>query len=88
MDKFLRLSEKEKEKKSVKILNAAKRSATVESLVINQSCAENFYLDRFKIIKSCVSIFGLIKMEAIWTLSRKHTHCRQNEFDYWVALFT
>ena len=40
-------SEKEKEKKSVKILNAVKRSSIAEHLVNNQSCAENFNFDRF-----------------------------------------
>ena len=53
MDKFLRSSEKDKEKKSVKILNAVKRSAIAEHLVKYQSCAEKFNLDMFKIIKLC-----------------------------------
>ena len=45
VDRFLRLSEKDKEKKTVKILNAVKRLSIVEHLVNNQSCAENVFLD-------------------------------------------
>ena len=59
VDNFLRSSEKAK--KSVKFLNAAKRLSIAEHLVNNQSCAENFNSDRFKIIKNCVNIFDLIK---------------------------
>ena len=57
-------------------------------MVNNQSCAENFNLERFKIIKSCYNVFDLVRMEAICILNRKHALCRQKEFDYNVALFT
>ena len=49
----------------MKVLNAANRSVIAEHLVNNQSCAEHFNLDRFKIIKSGFNIFDLTKMEAI-----------------------
>ena len=77
--KFLKKSEKEKDNKPVKILNAIKRSAIAEHLVLNHSCAENFNLERFKIIKSCNSVYDLIKIEAICILNRKPKVCRQNE---------
>ena len=88
VEKFLNKSEKEKDNKSAKVLNAIKRSAITEHLVLNHSCAENFKLERFKIIKTCYNVFDLIKMEAICILNRKPTLCRQKEFDYNVALFT
>ncbi len=54
IDKFLKISEeKEKENKSVKVMNAVKRSAVAEHLVFNQKCAENYNLEKFKIIKTC-----------------------------------
>ena len=45
-------------------MNTIKRSAIKELLVNNQSC-ENLDLERFKIIKSCYNVFGLVKMEAL-----------------------
>ena len=87
VEKFLKFSEKEKETKPMKIVNAMKRSAIAEHLVNNHNCAENFSVERFKIIKNCGNVFDLIKMEAICILNRKPTLCRQKEFDYNVVLF-
>ena len=67
-------------------MNAVKRSSIAEHLVNNQSFAEIFNLDRFRVIKSCVNNFDLIKMEAICILNGKPTLCRQKQFDYSVAL--
>ena len=47
-------------------MSAIKRSAVAKHMVNNQSCAENFNLDRFEITKSCYSVFDLLKMEAIF----------------------
>ena len=69
-------------------MNAIKRSATAEHLVNNQSCAENFKLERFKKIKSCCNVFDLVKMETTCIQNRKPTLCRQTKLDYSVALFT
>ena len=88
VEKFLNKSEKEKDNKSAKVLNAIKRSAITEHLVLNHICAQNFNLERFKIIKTCYNVYDLIKMEAICILNRKPTLCRQKEFDYNVVLFT
>ena len=82
------LTEEEKEKKSIQINNAVKRSAIAEHLIKNHKCAENFNFDRFKIVKSCVNISVLIKFEAICILVRKPKLCRQQEFDYVVSLFS
>ena len=38
-------------------MNDVKKWSIAKHLVNNQNCAEFFYLDRFKIIKSCVTIF-------------------------------
>ena len=46
-----------------------------EHLVNNQSCDENFILERFKIIKSCYNVIDFVKMEAICILNRKLTLC-------------
>ena len=43
-------------------MNAIKESAIAEHLVKNQSCAENFNLERFKTSKSCYNVFDLVKM--------------------------
>ena len=72
IDKFLKSAEKEKEKKFVKIMSTIKNLL----LVNNQSCAENFNLEIFKIIKSCCNVFDLVKMEAICILNRKPILCR------------
>ena len=63
-------------------MNTIKRSAIAEHLVNNQSCAENFNLEKLQIIKSCCNVFDLVKMEAICILYRKPNLCRQEEFDY------
>ena len=42
----MRLSEKEKGKIYVKIINVVKKFAIAEHLVNNQSCAENFNFER------------------------------------------
>ena len=52
------------------------------------SIAENFNMDRFKIIKSCGNIFNLKKLKANSILIRKPKLCRPKEFDYIVSLFT
>ena len=55
-----------KRKKSVKMLNALKRSFIAEHLVNNHIFTEHFNIDRFKIIKGYGNIFDLIKLEAIF----------------------
>ena len=84
VEKFLRIFKYDKENKYVKIIKAVKRSDTAEHLVFDQSFAEKFNLDRFKIIKGYSNIFDLIKMEAIRILNRKPTLFRRKLF----ALFT
>ena len=60
-----------KENKSVRVVNASKRSAISEHLVNNSHCASNYSLNRFKIIKNCFSISVLIKLEAICIYIKK-----------------
>ena len=76
-----------KENKSVRVVNASKRSAIAEHLINNNNCASNYNLDRFKIIKNCFSISDLIKLEAICILILKPKLCKQKHFDYTVSLF-
>ena len=52
------------------------------------SCANNYNIDRFKIIKICSNVFDLIKLEAICILLRKPVLCKQKDFDYTVCLFS
>ena len=61
IDKFLNVAVK-KLNNSNKIMNAIKESAIAEHLVKNQSCAENFNLERFKTSKSCYNVFDLVKV--------------------------
>ena len=49
----------------VKVLNASKRSSFAEHLVNNLSCANSYYLNSFKIIKTCSNIFDLTILESI-----------------------
>ena len=53
----------------------------------NQSGAEYFNLEKFKIIKSSCNVFDLFKIEAICILYRKPSLCTQKDFDLSVALF-
>ena len=71
-----------------KVLNASKRSSIAEHLVNNPTCANNYNIKRFKIIKTCSNIFDLIKLEAICILLRKPVLCKQKDFDYTVSLFS
>ena len=43
-----------------KVLNASKRSSIAEHLVNNQTCANSYNINRFKVIKTCSNIFDLI----------------------------
>ena len=70
--------------KSKRVVNASKRSAIAEHLVNKPDCASNCNLKRFKVIKSCYNIFGLIKLGAICTLLRKPKLCIQK---YLIILF-
>ena len=81
------LGSTEKEAKSFQIMNALKRSSIAEHLVNDNTCAEHFYLDWFKITKTCGNTFDLIKLEAICILIRKPKLFRQKEFDNIVSLF-
>ena len=72
----------------VKVLNASKRSSIAEHLTNNPTCATNYNLNRFRIIKNCNNIFDLIKLEAICILLRKPILCKQKDFDYTVSLFS
>ena len=77
-----------KETKSIRVLNASKRSSIAEHLVKNPDCSNNYSLERFKIIKNCYNISDLIKLEAICILLRKPKLCKHKDFDYTVSLFT
>ena len=70
------------------MINGIKISSIVEHLVNNHKCRENVYLVRFKIIKSCVIIFNLIKHDTVCILITKPNLGRQKEFDYTVSLFS
>ena len=71
-----------------KVLNVAKRSSIAQHLINNPTCANNYNMDRFKIIKTCNNVFYLIKLEAICILLRKPVLCKQKDFDYTVSLFS
>ena len=63
IDEFCMMSNKKS--KSIRVVNATKRSAIAEHLVNNLDCASNYNLKRFKVIKNCFHISDLIKLEAI-----------------------
>ena len=85
-EEFYKMSDKEN--KTVRTVNASKRSAIAENLINNSNCASNYNLNRFKIIKNCFCISDLIKLEAICILIRKLKLCKQKDFDYTVSLFS
>ena len=60
-----------KENKSVRVVNASKRSAIAEHLINNGNFASNYNLIRFKTIKNCFCISDLVKLEAICILIKK-----------------
>ena len=74
-------------KKSLQIKNGIKISPIADHLINNHKCAESFILERFKMIKSCVNIFDLIKLEDICILIRKFNLFRDKIY-YTVPLFT
>ena len=86
IEEFCKMNDKEN--KTVRMVNASKRSAIAEHLINNSNCASNYNLDRFKIIKNCFCISDLIKLEAICILIRKPKLCKQKDFDYTVSLFS
>ena len=85
IDEFCKSNEKIK---SIRVINASKRSAISEHLVNNLDCASNYNLKRFKIVKNCFHISDLIKLEAICILLRKPKLCKHKDFDYTVSLFS
>ena len=78
----------DKENKTVRMVNASKRSAIAEQLLNKNNCSSNYNLNTFKIIKNCFCISDFIKLEAICILIRKPKLCKQNDFDYTVFLFS
>ena len=52
-----------KENKTVKVVNASKRSANAEHFINNSSCALNYNLNSFKNIKNYFSISDLVKLK-------------------------
>ena len=70
-----------------KVLNVAKRSSIAQHLINNPTCANNYDMNRFKIIKICNNVFDLIKLEAICILLRKPGLCKQKHFGYTVFFF-
>ena len=77
-----------KDNKSVRVVNASKKSATAEHLVNKCNCASTYNSNRFKIIENCFSISNFIKLEAICILKRKPKLCKQKVFGYTVSLFS
>ena len=77
-----------KKNKSVRVVNASKRSAIAEHLVNNTNCASNYNMNRCKIIKNCFSISDFIKLKAVCILIRKPKLCKQKDFYYTVSLFS
>ena len=59
-----------KKNKSMRVVNASKRSAIAEHLVNNIDCFRNYNLKKFNFIKNCFNFFVLIKLEAICFLLR------------------
>ena len=52
-------------------VDVSKRSADAENLIDNLDCASNYNFKRFKIIKNCYRVLGLIKLETVCFLLRK-----------------
>ena len=77
-----------KENKSVRVVNASKRSAIEEHLVNNSNFASNYNLKRFETVIICFSTSDLIELEAICILIKKCKLCKLNDFDYTVPLFS
>ena len=69
----MELSVKNKPKKvSIDVMNAFKRSATVEHLVKNHNCAKLYEISKFKISWKFSNVFtDLIKPEVTSTHSKK-----------------
>lgn len=65
----------EKENISNKTSITINRSAVVEHLVKNQSCAEICNLKRFKTIKNYYKVFDVVKMEATCILNKRCVQC-------------
>ena len=83
IDELCKMSNKKS--KSIRVVNATKRSAIAEHLVNNFECASNYNLKILKIIKYCFHIFDLIKLEAICILITKPKLCKRTDFEYTVS---
>ena len=68
--------------------SSKEHSSIAQHLINNPTCANNYDMNRFKIIKNCINVFDLIKLEAICILLRKPVLCKQKDFDYTVSLFS
>ena len=65
-----------------------KRSSVLEHLINNRDCARKYDISRFKIIHHCISVFDLVKLEAISIVLEKPELCKQKVFDYIVSLLS
>jgi len=77
-----------KKTKSLRVVNASKRSAIAKCLVNNSDCANNYNLKRFNMIKSYFNISDLIKLEALCVLIRKSKLCKHKDFKCTISLFS
>ena len=86
--KFISYISDKKEKKSVAVKNAMKKSALSENLVNNTCCRNNFDISKFSIMRQCSNTLELIRLEAIQIHLNKPNLCKKKEFDSYLALFT
>jgi len=73
--------------KSAALINASRKSSIAEHLVNYPNCGKNYEDVRFKIVQQCSNVYDLSKLEAIFIYLNKPELCKQEEFDYVVALF-
>ena len=68
--------------------NAIKRLSISDHLINIHVCGNSYNEKKFKIFRSCMNNFDLVKLEAIYIHSNKPKLCKQNEFDYSLSLFS
>ena len=76
-----------KDKKSVAVKNAVKKSAIAEHFVNNTCCGNNFGISKFSIMRQCSNTLELIRLEDILIHLNKPNLCKKKDFDYTLALF-
>ena len=71
-----------------KTISTATSNAMKGFSISEPFCGKSYNEIKFRILRSCINIYDLIKIEPIYNHLNKPKLCKQREFDYSLSLFS